>query len=123
MTAHSVRDRFDQSGSLAVLPALDRPARRRNDRKEIVAVDADAGDAVAACFFGKGARCRLPFDRHADGPAVVATEKDDRQVEDAGEVQTTVEIGGARRAIAEIDERRPRPFSGSSLPRRGRRRG
>ena len=106
VAAHAVGDGLDQRRPLAAHAALDGLLRGRDDREQVVAVHAHAVNAVGDRLLGEGSRGRLPLHGHADRPAVVAAQEDDGQLEDAREVQPAVEIGRARRAVAEVDERR-----------------
>ena len=91
MRAHTVGDGLDQVGALALAGSISRRHHRGVDPEDVVAVDPDAGKSVAAGSVGDGAGGLLR-ERHRDRPAVVLTEKDDRRLEDPGEVHRLVPV-------------------------------
>ena len=89
-----------------------RPARARHrvrddvvEREDVVAVDADRGDAVGAALDGERRRGCLPARGHADRPVVVLADDHAGHAVDAGERHRGVEVGLARRAVADEAQR------------------
>src|SRR5581483_8803972 len=105
VAAQTIRERLDERRPFAAHSSRDGISRRLHDREDVVAVDAHAGDAVRDALHREALARRLSLGGDADGPTVVATEKDRRRLEDAREVEPVVELVRARRAFAEVDER------------------
>src|SRR5262245_25326959 len=105
MGAAPVRDRLDQGGARAAARARKRLVHDRYDGQHVVAVDAYAGQPIGHRLGREGPGRGLALARGRDGPAVVAAEKDDRQLEHARKVQSNVERAGRGAALAEVDQR------------------
>ena len=74
------------------------------EREDVVAVDADRRDAVGAALDREGGRGRLPARRHADRPVVVLADDHAGHAVHARERHRGVEVGLARRAVADEAE-------------------
>ena len=101
----AIRDRLDERRALTRARPRDRLARDGDDRQQIVAVDAHAGQPVRLRLGGEVLRGGLLADRDADRPLVVSAKEDRLRLEDAGEVEADVELRGGGGAVAEVDER------------------
>ncbi len=106
MTLGAVGEIFDQ-GRPAVGPrALGRPAGRGIDRERVIAVDTQAGDAIADRAAGEG-RLLGPGDsrKARDRPLVVDDSEDHRRLVDCGESQRRMEVALGGRAVADPPHR------------------
>ena len=102
MRAGAIGHPFDERGAKIGARPLGRPKRDRMDRKIIVAVDAQGGDAEAMGASGKS--CALA-PRYAligrDRPLVVDDIEDDRRPVDRGEHERRMEIALRSRSFAD----------------------
>ena len=122
MSGGAIGHQFDQRRTGAGARAFRRPLRYGINGEEIIAVDADAGDAVA-----RTARCEgslfaagISLERRY-GPLVVHHVEDDRRLIHRSEQQGMMEIGLRTAAFADpacgemifaLDRRRHRPAHG-----------
>src|SRR3954468_12259862 len=100
VAVHAHRDGLDERRALAVERALARLARGLEHRLGVVAVDADAGDAVGLCAVDRVDR-ELRAGRRRVRVLVVLEDEDDRQALDAGPVHRLVEVAARGRPVAE----------------------
>ena len=100
MRAHPVGDGLDQIGAVAGPRAGGRAPHRSVDAEHVIAIDPDAGKPIPPRALGDRPG-RLLRQRDRDRPVVVLAEKDDRCLEDAGEVHRLVPVSLRRRAIPE----------------------
>ena len=102
MRRHAIGEMLDQRRAVIGAGPLRRPAGHRVDGEEIVAVDADAGEAEADRARGEG-RLLAAGDALArrDRPLVVDEVEDDRRVIDRGEGQGVMEVAFGRGALAD----------------------
>src|SRR3954452_86632 len=104
VTVHAHRHRLEQRRAAAVERALARPARGLEHRLGVVAVDADAGEAVGLRALDRVDR-ELRAGRRRVGVLVVLEDEDDRQPLHAGPVHRLVEVAARGRAVAEPRDR------------------
>src|SRR5699024_7997565 len=83
---------------------LQRRARDGIHRERVGSVDANALDAVSVGLLSERLTRGLAFSGNRDRPLVVVTDEHRRNVEDAREVESLVEIALARCAVAEMTE-------------------
>src|SRR4051794_22101390 len=104
MAVHAHRHGLEQGRAAAVERAVARLTRGLEHRLGVVAVDADAGEAV-----GRGALDRVDRELRAGrrrvGVLVVLEDEDDRQLLHAGPVHGLVEVAAGGRAVAEPGDR------------------
>src|SRR5690606_34908870 len=102
MALGTIGEELDQRRPGIRAGAVGRPALGGVDRKRVVAVDAQAGDAVALRPSGKG-RALSPGDAREARyrPLVVDDVEDRRRVVDGREDQGSVEIAFGARALAD----------------------
>ena len=105
--AGAVGDPLDQRRPEVAARALGGPARRRVDGEEVVAVDAQRGDAAADAARREGGRLAAG-DRleGRDRPLVVDDVEDHRRAVDVGEGERGVEVGLGGGAVADPAPRR-----------------
>ena len=98
----AVGDPFDEGRAQIGARALDRPQRRGVDRKIVVAVDAQRGNAEAmGASRESGALAACDALIGGDRPLVVDHVENDRRAVDGGEHERRVEIALRRRAFAD----------------------
>ena len=126
--AGAVRDPLDQRRPEVAARALGGPGARRVDGEEVVAVDAQRGDAAADAARREGRR--LAAGERLEGrdrPLVVDDVEDHRRAVDVGERQRGVEVGLGGGAVADprrrdlgvaLDRRRHRPADRLDVLRR-----
>ena len=106
MAGGAIGEKLDQGGAQIGAGALGGPFRRRPHRQEIVAVHAQARQAIAGGLGGEGGFFRP---RNAgigrDRPLIVGDAENDRRVIDGGEGQRFVEIAFRGGAFADIGQR------------------
>src|SRR3569623_1454881 len=101
MAFDAVGEVLDQRRALVGAGALGRPGGRRIDRQRVIAVDAQAGDAIADGARREGGRFRTGETGEArNRPLVVDDVEDHRGAVDAGEGAGGVEIALRGRALA-----------------------
>ena len=98
----AVGEALDQRRAAARPRPLDRGARDRVDRGDVVAVDVEAGHAVPDRLVGQGRGTRLARERDADRELVVLHEEDGRRLPDGREVEGLVRVALARGPVAEV---------------------
>src|SRR3954451_12203046 len=104
VAVHAHRHRLDQRRAVAVQRALARLARGLEHRLGVVAVDADAGEAVGLRALDRVDR-ELRAGRRRVGVLVVLEDEDHRQLLHAGPVHGLVEVTARGRAVAEPGDR------------------
>ena len=104
MRTHPVGHRLDQVGALTVARPIGSSPHRRKHGQDIVAIDPDAGKAVALGTLRDGSR-RLLRKRDGNRPVIVLAEEDHGCLEDAGHVQRFMPVALGRGAIAEGHQR------------------
>ncbi len=97
----AVRPAFEQGRPAAVARPADRLARRRVDRRRVVAVHLGAGQAVAGGPRRHAGVAGRVGERHLGGVLVVFADEKDRQFPDGGQVQPFVEGPVVDRPVAE----------------------
>ena len=86
MALGAIGEELDQRRAAVRARALGRPLHRGIDRERVIAVDAQAGDAVADGALGEGRALGAGDAREArDRPLVVDHREDDRRIVDRGE--------------------------------------
>ena len=100
---HPVGVGLDERRALAVAGALQRGLRDDVRREDVVAVDADAGEAEAERALVERDP-RLALDRLGDRPLVVLAEEHDRGVVGRGEDERLVDVALAGGAVAEVGD-------------------
>ena len=100
---HPVGVGLDERRALAVAGALQRGLRDGVRREDVVAVDADAGEAEAERALVERDP-RLALDRLGDRPLVVLAEEHDRGVVGRGEDERLVDVALAGGAVAEVGD-------------------
>ena len=98
----AVGEALDQRRAAARPCPLDRGARDRVDRGDVVAVDVEAGHAVPDRLVGQGRGTGLARERDADRELVVLHEEDGRRLPDGREVEGLVRVALARGPVAEV---------------------
>src|SRR4051794_35164831 len=101
----AVRDGLDERRPASFARALDRFARRLEDREHVAAVDAHAGHPIPDGLVGERLGVRLRLERRRDRPLVVVAEEDQWRLHHRSEVGSLVEGALARGAVAEIRDR------------------
>src|SRR3954452_24194652 len=104
MAVHAHGHGLEQRRAAAVECALARLARRLEHRLGVVAVDADAGEAVGLRALDRVDR-ELRAGRRRVRVLVVLEDEDDRQLLHAGPVHGLVEVAAGGRAVAEPGDR------------------
>src|SRR6187402_1232782 len=102
MCRRAVRDQLDERGTATGARALRGPLRDRIDREEVVAVDANARDAVTRT--ARRERALLAASRsleRGDRPLVVDDVHDDRRLVHGREDDAMVEVGLGARTFAD----------------------
>ena len=122
MRGCAIGDQLDQRGPGAGARPLGRPLRHGIHRQEIVAVDADAGDAVTRTARREGALLAAGVALESgDRPLIVHDVQNDRRLVHRGEQQRVMKIGFGAAALADptrrqmilaLDRRRHRPANG-----------
>src|SRR5438094_751903 len=97
--SHAVGHGLDQVRTIPPARPLRGGTDGGKDAEDIIAVDANAREAVPWGPLGDGSR-RLFGQRHRDRPMVVLAEEDDRCSEDAGKVHRLMPIALRRCAVA-----------------------
>ena len=92
---------FDERGTAAAAGAGDGPADDLVHSQDIVAVDRDAGNAIAVCSVGDLVVAGGGGKRDFGGVEVVLADEDGRQVPNGGHVDALVEGAVADRSVAE----------------------
>ena len=119
MALGAIGEEFDQGRAEIGPRPLGRPAHRRIDRERVIAVDAQAGHAIADRALGEGRALGAGDPGEArDRPLVVHDREDHRHVVDGGEGHRRMEVALGGRAVADpahrdaavaLDRRRHRP--------------
>ena len=119
MALGAIGEELDQRRPAVGARALGRPVHRGIDRERVIAVDAQAGDAIADRALGEGRALGAGNSGEArDRPLVVDHREDDRHVVDRGEGHRGMEVALGGRAVADpahgdaavaLDRRAPSP--------------
>ena len=105
VTVEPERDALEQRRAVTAPRALDRVAERREHRERVVAVDADAGHAVAGGAVGHVFDLHGVLGRRHLRVLVVLADQHHREVPERGHVHRLVERAGVGRAVTEAHHR------------------